>query len=176
MSLSRSPTTTTDAASVNSAPARSTPRSQRMLSLSSIARWRRGAASMASSRVQICASSRPRTASVSLSMATRGWMKKPAETPSPAAPSPRRLAVRPAKLISVVSCATTMRRPAVADCVRPARVASISWQVTDGADRKRWIASSPARVAPSLRITSEPVAVTRSINSVPTAARRASPK
>ena len=61
-------------------------------------------------------------------------------------------------------------------CVRPARVASISWQVTDGADRKRWIASSPARVAPSLRITSEPVAVTRSNNSVPTAARRASPK
>ena len=112
MSLSRSPTTTTDAASVNSSPARSTPLSQRMLSLSSIARLRRGAASISSSRVQICASSRPRTASVSLSMATRGWMKNPAETPSPAAPSPRRLASRPAKLISVVSWATTIRRPA----------------------------------------------------------------
>jgi len=58
----------------------------------------------------------------------------------------------------------------------PARVPSISLQVTDGADRKRWIASSPARVSPSLRITSDPVAVTRSIRSVPTAARRASPK
>ena len=103
-------------------------------------------------------------------------MKKPAENPSPAGPSPRRLAWRPEKLISVVSCATTIRRPAVAARVRPARVPSISLQVTDGADRKRWIANSPARVPPSLRITSDPVAVTRSINSVPVAARRASPK
>ena len=46
-----------------------------------------------------------------------------------------------------------MRRPAVADCVRPARVASISWQVTDGADRKRWIASSPA-ATPCLTLSS----------------------
>jgi hypothetical protein len=85
--------------------------------------------------LHVSATSRPRTASVSLSMATRGWMKNPAETPSPAAPSPRRLAPRPAKLISVVSCATTMCRRAVAASVLPARVASISRQLTDGADR-----------------------------------------
>ena len=34
----------------------------------------------------------------------------------------------------------------------------------------------PARVPPSLRITSDPVAATRCISSVPLAARRASPK
>src|ERR1700722_3409288 len=54
-----------------------------------------------------------------LTMATRGWTKKPAETPSPAGPSPRRLASRPAKLISVVSCATTIRRPDAAAVARP---------------------------------------------------------
>jgi hypothetical protein len=83
---------------------------------------------------------------------------------------------RPAKLISVVSCATTMRRPAVAATVRLAKVCSISVPVTDRADRNRGIAISPERVAPSLRMTNEPVAVTRSNSSVPTAARHASPK
>jgi hypothetical protein len=48
----------------------------------------------------------------------------------------RRLATRPAKLISVVSCATTMCRRALAASVLLARVASISRQLADDADKK----------------------------------------
>ena len=76
--FSRSPTTTTDAACVSNSAARSAPRSQRMLSLSSNARSRRGSGPVFSARVQIWASRTPRTASVSLSIATMGWMTKPA--------------------------------------------------------------------------------------------------
>ena len=59
-------------------------------------------------------------------------MKNPAETPSPAGPNPRRRSSRPAKLISVVSCATTIRRPSQAPTVRPASVCTIS----TGCDRR----------------------------------------
>lgn len=78
----------------------------------------------AASRVQIRAPAIPSTASLSASTASTGWMKKPHEDPSPAGPRPLRRAPRPAKLISVVSCAATIRRPRAASLVRETDEAS----------------------------------------------------
>ena len=72
--------------------------------------------------------------------------------------------------------AAMIRRPVHAAAVRVASVAAISPHVAEAADRNRWIAISPARSQPSLRITSDPVSITRCISRVPTAARRISPK
>jgi len=60
-------------------------------------------------------------------------MEQSAEMQSPAGPKPRRRSSRPA--ISVVSCATTIWRPAQAAAVQDARVSIISPVVTEGADR-----------------------------------------
>jgi hypothetical protein len=94
---------------------------QRMLSLSSIARLQRGAF-VASSQVQIYASRTPRTAALAQSMATRGWMNHPTETPLPSGQTRQRLTTRPEELISMVSCAPITGRPAVEASVRSARV------------------------------------------------------
>jgi hypothetical protein len=107
-------------------------------------------------------------------MAIRGRMMNPAEMPPPAEPNPRRRSSRPAKLILVVSCAMTIRRLAQAAAVRPARVSTISTVVTDGADKKRWITTSVARLPLSWGLTSYPVSLSRASNVVPTAARRES--
>ncbi len=92
---------------------------------------------------QILASSKPSTASVLLSTAITGRMKNPADTPSPAGPKPRRRSSRPAKLISVVSWAATICRPAQAAAVPAASVATISPHVTEAADKDRWTRSHP---------------------------------
>jgi hypothetical protein len=112
----------------------------------------------AASRVQIRAPAIPSTASLSASTASAGWMKNPHEDPSPAGPRPLRRAPRPATLISVVSCAATIRRPRAASPVRATDQAS-SVETSSLADPStRWAAMSPARVLLISRTTSEPVA------------------
>jgi hypothetical protein len=82
-------------------------------------------------------------------------MKKPRLVPSPPGPSFRPLS-RPAKLISVVSCAATTRRPRQACAVRWAASSVIACGVACSDPRKRWVAISPARSPPNLRTTSVP--------------------
>ena len=108
------------------------------------------------SRVQMRACTTPSTASCSTSTTSRGWMKKPSALPSPAGPSPLRLRSAPEKLISVVSCTASTRRPAAALMVRSAAVAMMASCVTLALSRKRCVATSPARSPPILRTISEP--------------------
>jgi len=99
-------------AAPNSALVRSAIASQRCASLSSSPRRRRSSTPWPS-RVHILASTGPSTASSSASTATAAWMKKPGVAPvRPAGPKPRE--TRPGKFTSLVSCATTSRRPDVA--------------------------------------------------------------
>src|SRR5271169_4169915 len=89
-------------------------------------------------------------------------MKKPRLVPSPPRPSPRRPLSHPEKLISVVSCATTTRRPRQARAVRSAASSKIACGVTRSEPRNRWAPTSAARSAPNFRTTSEPDFVTSS--------------
>src|SRR6266702_171549 len=175
MSLSRSPTTISCAALPRRSQAAAVASIQRMDSLSSIARARRAFARLLG-RVQICACTAPSNASSSASTATIAWQKNPGVFPSPAGPSPRRLRCRPLKLISVVSCAATIRLPAQAAAVRPPAVLRISLGVTRGQARKRCADISPARSPPTLRTTKDPVVTTRSNKAAPASCRRTSPK
>src|SRR5580700_980909 len=83
-------------------------------------------------------------------------MRKPRLFASPPRPrSPRSLS-RPEKLISLVSCATTTRRPRHACAVRAAASSKIACAFTRCELRKRCAATSAARSAPNLRGEREP--------------------
>jgi hypothetical protein len=83
-------------------------------------------------------------------------MRKPRLFASPPRPrSPRSLS-RPEKLISVVSCATTTRRPRQACAVRAAASSKIAGALTRSDPRKRCAAISAARSAPNWRGAREP--------------------
>lgn len=124
MSLSRSATMVSWAAPARVSAALLQPASQRADSLASAGRLRSLPAG-ASGRVQIAASTRPTTASLSTSTAITGWMKKPVVVLFAAGPNPRRFLSRSVKLISVVSCTTRMRRPTQRSAVRAASVSTI---------------------------------------------------
>jgi hypothetical protein len=66
------------------------------------------------------------------------------------------------KLIDVVSCAATTRRPAHADTVRTLDASNICSVVIRGEDSQRCAATSPARLPATVRNTNVPVSTIRS--------------
>src|SRR5882672_3068793 len=162
------------AASLSRSEAVWAPSIQRALSLSSISRLARGATG-ALPRVQMRAPTSPRTACSSASTATIGWTKNPGVLPSPPGPRPLRPAQR-AKLISLVSCAHTTRRPAQARTVRMLDASMIVSTLKRGDDSRRCTATSPDRVPPMVLSTNDPVETIRSNSSTPRASTRGSPR
>src|SRR6202171_4628459 len=162
------------AASLSRSEAVWAPSIQRALSLSSISRLARGATG-ALPRVQMRAPTSPRTASSSASTATIGWTKNPGVLPSPPGPRPLRPAQR-AKLISLVSCAHTTRRPAQARTVRMLDASMIVSTLKRGDDSRRCTATSPDRVPPMVLSTNDPVETIRSNSSTLRASTRGSPR
>src|SRR5215217_6127198 len=146
MSNSRSPTTITCAAVLRSSPAAAVASSQRKDSFSSMA-WDLRSAAGLSRRVQMRACTTPSNASSSASTATVAWQKNPGVFPSPAGPRPRRPPLHPLKLISVVSCGTTIRLPAQAPAVLVPAVLTISSGVTCGDPRKLPTDTCPIPIA-----------------------------
>ena len=126
-------------------------------------------------RVQMRAPTSPRTASSSASTATIGWTKNPGVLPSPPGPRPLRPAQR-AKLISLVSCAHTTRRPAQARTVRMLDASMIVSTLKRGDDSRRCTATSPDRVPPMVLSTNDPVETIRSNSSTLRASTRGSPR
>jgi len=174
MSLSRSAIIVTAAASASNRAAVVQPSCQRIDSLSAIARPRRSPTG-SEPRVQIWAPTKPITASSATSTAITGCRKKPGSLPLPPGPSPRRLAARPLKLTSLVSWIATTRRPTHCCAVRDPSVSTIASTELYGDDKNRCTAISPPRVPPSLRSTSDPVAMIRSNSHSARAATRVSP-
>src|SRR5262245_6467536 len=128
-----------------------------------------------SSRVQMRAPTTPSSAPSSASTATTGCMKKPLISLFPVGPSPATGWRERSKLISVVSWAATMRRPLHASTVRATCGMSSASESTSSDDSSRCAPTSPDRVSPISRSTSEPEATIRPNIQAARLSRRASP-